>query len=118
MTNQRRAKAGGEIGANGEHYKGGAFIANTDAPKGKTRKHTKTGKREVAPYTWEMQPTADHRAIFSMIAGAEGMYHHDTGKMSVYLDDTKKNVREIIETFNNGQKWCKFENGKLVAIAA
>lgn len=35
MTNdgQKRAKIGGEFGPNGEWYKGGAFIATTDAPK-------------------------------------------------------------------------------------
>ena len=32
-TNQKRAAAGGEIGPNGEFYKGGAFIATTDLPK-------------------------------------------------------------------------------------
>lgn len=30
----RRARAGGEVGANGEFYKGGSFIATTDHPKG------------------------------------------------------------------------------------
>lgn len=30
----RRARAGGEVGANGEFYRGGSFIATTDHPKG------------------------------------------------------------------------------------
>ncbi len=33
MDEQRRAAAGGEVGANGEWYRGGAFIATTDHPK-------------------------------------------------------------------------------------
>ena len=32
-TGQRRAQAGGEIGANGEWYEGGKFIATRDNPK-------------------------------------------------------------------------------------
>ena len=37
MTAQRRAASGGEIGKNGEAYKGGQFIANTDHPKGQPK---------------------------------------------------------------------------------
>lgn len=33
MTTQQRAKAGGELGANGEWYEGGKFIATKDNPK-------------------------------------------------------------------------------------
>lgn len=56
---QKRAKAGGEHGANGEWYKGGAFIATEDIPKKIKEKFYKTasddaeaidaGRREVPP---------------------------------------------------------------------
>jgi hypothetical protein len=34
---QRRARVGGEVGPNGEFYRGGAWIATTDAPKAAPR---------------------------------------------------------------------------------
>ncbi len=45
------AKAGGEIGANGEFYKGGQFVADSDHPKGCAAPH---GRHKImtAPYYW------------------------------------------------------------------
>lgn len=51
MTKQKRAKSGGEYGANGEWYEGGKFIATADRQKRKTQ-HRKGRKVEIEPYVW------------------------------------------------------------------
>lgn len=111
---QRQARIGGEFGKNGEWYAGGQFIANTDAPKGQPKK--KTGKREIAPYKWEVQPEVGYNAIFSFVGGCWGKYNHETGKMSVFLDDTPEDIRQLIEDFNSGAVWCVKQDGKWVAL--
>ena len=52
-----RAPKGGALGANGEWYEGGKFIATTDHPKGqKQRKSSKIRKVEIEPYVYEVAP--------------------------------------------------------------
>ena len=55
-----RAKAGGEVGMNGDFYLGGEFLPSTDAPKGtyssKDKCKAATRKQEIAPYVWEVPP--------------------------------------------------------------
>lgn len=47
------AKAGGEIGANGEFYKGGQFVAdNPNTNKGSGNQKKKPRKIEIEPYKW------------------------------------------------------------------
>jgi hypothetical protein len=106
MTTQRQAKQGGEIGKNGEVYKGGQFIANTDHAKGQYKKAPKLRKQQVLPWVWEVQPTPDHRAICSMVGGVWAKYNHDTGKLENFLPNTPADILEIAEAFNNGEKWC------------
>ena len=52
-----RAKAGGEIGMNGEHYEGGQFLPSTTLPnQAPASRKAGTGKREIAPYVWQVAP--------------------------------------------------------------
>lgn len=111
MTTQKRAQKGGEYGKNGEWYNGGSFIANTDHPKGQP-KPKKLAKREVAPYKWEVQPEHGYNAIFSFVGGVWGKYNHETGKMSVFLQDAPEDIKQLIEDFNNGAVWCFCQDGK------
>ena len=67
MTNQLRAKKGGQIGANGEFYKGGAFIATTDKYSKGHPKPKKQGKVEIQPYVWEIPPSENAISIWSQI---------------------------------------------------
>ena len=47
-----KAKAGGEIGANGEFYKGGQFVAdNPNTAKGSNHKKSRH-KIQIEPYKW------------------------------------------------------------------
>ncbi|BCQ28725.1 hypothetical protein NK8_69150 (plasmid) [Caballeronia sp. NK8] len=53
MSTQRRAKPGGETGANGEWYEGGGkFIATRDNPKRAERSRKATRKVEIEPRKW------------------------------------------------------------------
>lgn len=65
---QQRAKAGGEIGANGEFYEGGKFIATTDHAKRKSAAKRATGRQQVEPGKWEVPPTG-MRSIYSRWSG-------------------------------------------------
>lgn len=66
---QKRAKVGGEYGANGEFYEGGKFIntiAENQKKEGSTAK--KARKVEIAPYKWEVAPEGK-RSIYQQFAG-------------------------------------------------
>lgn len=66
---KRQAKAGGEIGANGEAYKGGQFIAeHPDTEKGRKRP-TSRGKKQIAPYVWELPPSPAHFPLMDLAWG-------------------------------------------------
>lgn len=63
-----RAKRGGEIGKNGEHYRGGTFLPSTTAPKGERPRYTAgSGKALIAPGVLEVVPEGK-RAIFAGVA--------------------------------------------------
>ena len=111
---QRRAKTGGESGANGEWYEGGKFIATTDHAKGKPAKQAKTRKMEVAPYNWQEQPTADHVAIYSYLGGFTHKYNHTTGKLEACGVEATDWQIELAEAFNNGSLWGVRKDGKIV----
>lgn len=63
-TTQRRARAGGETGANGEFYEGGKFIATTDHDKRRGSGHKSTGRQEIEPYVWDTPPEPGMRSLF------------------------------------------------------
>lgn len=72
LTSKRQAKAGGERGANGEWYPGGAFINTVpENPKGAVKKCKPTGRQKVEPDKWEVPPTEGLVAIYPQIAGIE-----------------------------------------------
>ena len=103
MNEQRRANKGGETGKNGEFYKGGTFIAETDAPKSKSKKSTK--KREIAPYKWEVQPTEDSRSIYDEVStfckfDGETTYSKETGTNGTLLL-----LENLLLDFAEGMEW-------------
>ena len=66
-TSTGQAKKGGEIGLNGEFYKGGQFLPSSENTIKGEHKVLVTGKREIMPYTWEVQPAHDMLSIFDRI---------------------------------------------------
>lgn len=65
-TDQKRARAGGEMGANGEWYEGGKFIATKDNPKSQPRERV-----VVADPERETRQAADAAAVARLNAWLE-----------------------------------------------
>lgn len=106
----KRATYNGEIGANGEEYKAGQFIAQTEQRKGSKKAVKATGKREVAPYVWEVAPTATARPILAGLTTA--MPIREAGKVvafEFYKPGTfcGYDVTELIALWNSGQRWIE-----------
>jgi len=112
---QRRAKAGGEFGANGEWYEGGKFIATTDHPKSQRRWTKPTGKQEVGPGKWVRPPeTADNViavGLYKAIAGVEtrlttGDYTLNQNLKGRFATEEAINERRAyIDAWNKGALW-------------
>lgn len=78
-TLQRRAKAGGERGANGEWYEGGKFIATTDHAKSAPMRHEVSSEEQARrdAYRAEQQDRA--------------------GRVTAWLDGRRLRFREILQ---------------------
>ena len=106
---QKRAKPGGEFGANGEWYEGGTFISTTDKPKG-TVKPYKPRRIEIAPYVWEIAPEGK-KSIYRAFVGVLGVIRD--GKLIVrcsqqtldYLGRSMEYAQELAELYNQGHRW-------------
>jgi hypothetical protein len=119
-----QATKGGEIGLNGEFYKGGQFVAGSETTiKGmqngaKVAKPRKLRKIQIALGVYEIQPSPDHGSIFGMV----GMYlawdvFGQTIKPFVpaceYLDKckgfelgtTEAEMAEHAAAWNRGERW-------------
>jgi hypothetical protein len=118
QVTQKRAAKGGQFGVNGEFYEGGKFLPSTQKGKGKARK--KTGKREIEPYKWEVQPTPEHEAIWGKISGfcqwdGDVLTINDNAKFDGenyfypgYASIEATVLNRLIKMFNNGIRWIDF----------
>lgn len=91
-TTTKRAKKGGEIGANGEFYEGGKFISTVEHnPKrfGSSPKPVKLRKVRINLYDWVEQETPDQKPIFSLVGTATRIDR--SGKMEIYLPPFESN---------------------------
>lgn len=114
LGSKRQAVKGGETGANGEWYKGGAFI-NTVAenPKGSPKQKVKPcGKRNTAPGVWEIQPNPDAIALFPQLSGIEyfdratGTFRfNDTLRSYFATPEAIENRKAKIAAYNAGERW-------------
>lgn len=119
MTTTKRAIKGGEFGANNEWYEGGKFIATTERPKTEGSKPKKASKQEIAPYKWEMAPSANHRSIYKKINAIFGRMdenglftfscHEET---LVYLGLDREICERFIAAYNGGQRWFEVDPSK------
>ena len=114
---QKRARPGGEVGANGEFYEGGKFIATTDHAKGKKRAGKGSGRVEVENYTWV--PSRDgFRPLYGRLAGIE-VRDRATGRFSfnegLRGDDATAGAitqrRADIAAWNEGKRWVSTAGG-------
>jgi hypothetical protein len=113
----RRAKAGGELGANGEWYEGGKFI---NTVKENAKRHgsrpKQASKQQIAPYQWEVGP-AGSRSLYTQFAGAWGRvengvavfaYGSDTDRLDhvlAYCGRTKAEGQVMLDRWNSGERW-------------
>ncbi len=107
---------GGQTGINGEWYEGGQFLPSSPATvKGEFKtvgeQYNATRKQEVAPYVWQVPPTAESRSIYRMVAGVFGKIVK--GKMTMVASDqtfryykmTRSHVQELCDRWNSGERW-------------
>ena len=108
---QQRAKAGGETGVNGLYYNGGEFLPSTQLLKTtKTAKRNGTGKREVAPYKWEVAPVEMDNpiALYSLLAGS--WMTRDNKPFVPFCNSQNvnpANVQTLIDRYLTGKKWIE-----------
>ena len=110
-----QAKQGGEVGANGEWYKGGQFIAQTDMPKG-APKPKKKSKVEIAPFVWEY-PEAGMISVWGRIGAYafNGWEEYKTkAKINPNFADTPE--AKMLEKWNNGERWMHFEDMRAMGV--
>lgn len=112
MTHSR-ARAGGQIGANGEFYEGGKFIATTDHPKNQVRQKKGTGREQIELGRWEPCPEG-HRPLFGQLAGLELIdrgqqrFTFNPDLRGMYAEpDVIEQRKRMIEAFNAGKRWWK-----------
>lgn len=115
---QKRAPKGGQIAINGEFYEGGKFLPSTQ--KGKGKPYKKTGKREIEPYKWEMQPTPESVTVLSQIGvfgvmGEKGMTINPDAQFDGenyffpdYISIKASVLTRLIKMFNQGDRWIDF----------
>ena len=109
---QKRAKPGGELGANGEWYEGGTFISTTDKPKSPVRPH-KPHRTEIAPYVWEIAPEGK-KSIYRAFVGilgrivGERLVVECSQQTLDYLGKSREYAQELAERYNRGERWMDF----------
>lgn len=107
-----RAKVGGEVGKNGEFYKGGQYLPSSQKTiKGKHKNSKRVSlptalkKREIEAYVWEFQPTntcvpiKDH---FGNCADWNNLREH--GVLTIITDMNLPFVRNFFEV-DGGERY-------------
>ena len=112
MTSENRAPAGGTIGINGEQYSGGQFLPSSESTvKGaQTRKGKKsTGKREIAPYIWEVQPFENAYSLFWLLS----RYFSDNRQQCKYEKGVGLVGFQFTEIYNNFEIETAYQHGTI-----
>jgi len=108
-----RAKKGGQIGLNGETYKGGQFLPSSKfTVKGKIRYEKSNivgvSKEEIEPFKWELSPSPYARSIWALIKGVMDHNHfRKTGEIRMIPDLRDFSPDMKIEPGVKGQKFGK-----------
>jgi hypothetical protein len=116
----KRAKAGGEFGANGEWYEGGRFINTVpENPKREGSNQSKARKNEIAPYKWELVPAGHNGCtIYRQFAGTFGRIDFTGKAVMAFSDDperlacvlnycgkTREQAQALLDRYNAGERW-------------
>jgi hypothetical protein len=121
-----RAKKGGQVGQNGEPYKGGQFLPNTNLPKRGGSKPTGGSRRQlVEPGVLEEGPEG-YTAILVLLSG---VYADNEGGTLIPRDNLKftaermgietRKIFRLINAYNEGGRWIEisgvFGSGRIVS---
>ena len=114
-----RAPAGGVIGMNGEHYKGGTFLPNTTLPKQGTAPGGKTSSGRgflIEPGVFGQPPEPGAKAILNsyrefiqVTDGVATVQERPDAAIEYYVDPDvaqgRAFLRAAVEAYNNGMRW-------------
>ena len=112
---QKRAKVGGEYGANGDWYEGGKFISTTKRPKQHKKKFSPTGKVKIDFKTWGCRIDTGNddtfaQPLYPVLAGHE----KPIGNFEFF--ELNSNVRGYVEerqndidAWNEGYRWFELD---------
>jgi len=109
-TTHSRAKKGGELGANGEWYEGGKFIATTERPKSQV-KIRGARKVEIEPCQWvESAGVSIYSEIKWDVKITNGTAVTHSMSFRGYDGDTLPAdvvaaKLELIAKYNRGERW-------------
>lgn len=108
-----RARKGGEVGKNGEFYRGGTFLPSTTLPKQGSQGRVKVSHRKVLISPGELvSAREDASPIFGRIRVYP--FFHDTGKFEPFPPDHKyyryndmdySVEKSYIDAYNQGKRW-------------
>lgn len=106
---QQRAQKGGQVGANGEWYEGGKFIATTDHAKSKRAAVRATGRQQIEPGKFEVPP-AGMRSIYQRwsglwVHGENGVKLNPGARAEYFGADQLAEAAEAATKYNNGERW-------------
>lgn len=91
------AKSGGEIGANGEYYKGGQFVAdNPNTAKGMAQKKGQR-KIQIAPYKWVIAKENEFAIISQCMVGAVSVFKRAGGWNDYSEIELVENAEELCQ---------------------
>lgn len=106
----KRAKAGGEFGANSEWYEGGKFINTVPENRKKEGSHPKAKCRkvQVGPFEWAVQPTPDARPVYvgavgGVFGGKPVSGVNDTAL--AYMGMTREDLVDRVARHAAGERW-------------
>jgi len=124
---QRRAQKGGEVGANGEWYPGGKWIATTTRAKS-YRPIRPTGRQLIEPGVWAEPPTATSVALLGQLGvGAWTVLVNGQARVNVgvrfhsgepvtgdsllqpgirgVLGVARFRLQDLVDRYNTGERW-------------
>jgi hypothetical protein len=118
MSDNTRAVVGGELGINGDWYKGGQFLPSTpEYPKGYFKNARaknnamKIRKEEVSNRVWETMPAHNVRSLWGMIK----LFVNTDGDVVAsdqtleYMNVNISTLTKYVNMFKNGVKYIECE---------
>lgn len=129
MNTQNQAQKGGEIGINGDFYKGGQFLPNFETTIKGAVKIKAGNKKPIEPFKWEKSPADNMLSIYDRVGWLvrdnrkECEFVKGVGFIGLKLqvrdmkycsiapherpltDQEREWAEKMVAKFNNGERW-------------